>query len=454
MSGYLTGPTLMVGVIWALIGIGVLVWYLWAMARLFPHLGLRAGEGWIPIWNQWRLLERTGMPGWVVLLNFVGLGIVPAIMLIVAMHRVNTAAGVGAGYTVLGAFLPPLWATLLGGILIRQEPGDSASAGGGHAGAATPAGTAAPQSAYPARGGSAVAPPPAQPGRSTVEQSPLGLTTDAEYARLAAESFAAPPAAPLGAPLAPEPFSWTAASQSREPEAASTLDAPPTHRAPAAPVAAGSSGSSDGDPGANDTDALPPLPPEPSVPAVRASDSPWAPSPPAAPASAQAAARATGITGMFAPLPAPAPAPAAAAASPAASPSPAAPAAGGAAGDEDDERTILVPRRPATPWSLVLPDGEAFPLGTDTIVGRRPLTVEGAELLTIHDPTRTLSKTHARVRINGSSVTVEDLGSTNGLLLLHDDGRHEEIPPHVPVAATERMLFGTLEVTLRLGGDA
>ena len=440
MSGYLAGPTLIVGVIWALVGLGILVWYLWAMARLFPHLGLRAGEGWIPIWNQWRLLERTGMPGWMVLLNFVGLGIIPAIMLIVAMHRVNTAAGVGAGYTVLGAFIPPLWATLLGSILIRQESGPPAFAGTRGVGGATPAGTAAPQPVYAPQAGTPVAAPPAQPGRSTVDQSPLGLTTDAEYARLAAESFAAPPAAPLGAPLAPEPFSWTAASQSREPEVASTVDAPPIHRVPAPPAAPVASGSAVLDPESNDTDALPPLPPEPPTPAVRASDSPWAPSPPAAPASAQAAARATGITGMFAPLPADAPAP---------TPPPAP-----GIGADDDERTVLVPRRSTSPWSLVLPDGEAFPLAADTIVGRRPLTVEGAELLTIHDPTRTLSKTHARVRIDGASVTVEDLGSTNGLLLLHDDGRHEEIPPHVPVAATERMLFGTLEVTLRHGGGA
>ena len=50
--------------VWGLVGVGLLVWYLWAMARLFPRIGLKKRDGWIPIWNQWQLLERAGMPGW------------------------------------------------------------------------------------------------------------------------------------------------------------------------------------------------------------------------------------------------------------------------------------------------------------------------------------------------------------------------------------------------------
>ena len=59
-AGY--GSVLVIMLVWMLIGVGLLVWYLWAMARLFPRIGMKSTDGWIPIWNQWKLLERTGLP--------------------------------------------------------------------------------------------------------------------------------------------------------------------------------------------------------------------------------------------------------------------------------------------------------------------------------------------------------------------------------------------------------
>ncbi|MFC7766280.1 FHA domain-containing protein [Leucobacter soli] len=292
----------------------------------------------------------------------------------------------------------------------------------------------------------------------------MGSTTEAEYERLAAEPFAAPPAAPLGAPLAPEPFSWTAASQPSRPEPPAS-SAPPMHpqasavRPQAEPAVSEESAPQDPPPPppvfANDTDALPRLPESdalpplpsafsvpPAAPPGRVQDAPsstsapassWADAPPArpAPTPAQAVTRPTGITGVFDAPAAPVP------------------------DDGEFDETVVVPRRPTTAWSLVLPDGETFDLGPDTIIGRRPVAADGAETLEIPDPTRTLSKTHVRLRIEDDQPTVEDLGSTNGLLLIHDDGREEDVTPHTRVPATPHMLFGTLQVTLhRLGGAA
>lgn len=506
---------IVISIIWSLIGLGLLVWYLWAMARLFPKLGLNSWEGWIPVWNQWRLIDRAGLPGWVVLLGFVGLGVVPLVFLIIAMHRVNAEAGLGAGYTVLGVFIPPLWATLLAGVIgprVLHSPYEGAKDPGyANPGYARTAIAAPPSSASPplastspattplapapAAGGAgapAAAPPwlppvppqaaapgaqpasdpaasrsplgPPSPSGPLVPPSQLGAETDAEYARLAAESFAAPPAAPLGAQEVPEPFSWTAASRD-EPPAPPAPAAPPLHpvaqrhtaqppvaqphiaQPPAAPAPVAQ-------PPAAQTPVAPSpatLPPAPAL-SESSTGSPWAPVPASAPASApstsesapepiSARGKATGITGAFPPL-----------LIDGSDSSGGAPS--GSADPEDplDDRTVVVSRRRIV-GQLVLSNGERYELASDVIVGRRPAPAEGAALLPIADPTRTLSKSHARLRFDGERWTVEDLGSTNGVVLLHEGGPEEEIEPHREVDATKRMLFGTLEVILRTGGD-
>ena len=474
-----TSVLVVVSLVWIVIGIGLLVWYLWAMARLFPRIGLRAGEGWIPIWNQWKLLDRAGLPGWLVLFTFIGLGIIPFIMQIIAMHRLGREYGASAGYTVIGVILPPLWATLFASYIgtghASHHAGASAApaypqhvpasgASAGYAGSYAPVPASAPPAAP-------VPPPPptyTEPGHTAVpelppesmpepwpsavwanvpaQDTPLGAETEAEYDRLAAESFQAPPAVPLGQQAPPSPFSWTAASQSNpEPAPAEPEPViPPVH-----PFAVNQ---------AADQPSTPPVAPQvasqpPAAPPV--AQPPAAPQPPAAqqpvpppaqpvqlpptPASAASAARPTGITGVYERLPEADSARAAHAEEPA---------------QLDLDRTIVVPRRPAVTWSLELPDGSRLPLDDDTIVGRRPVEFDGAAVVAIPDPTRTLSKSHARLTRDGDQWFVEDLGSTNGLVLINDDGSESEIPAGVRVAATERMLFGTLEVRLRSGGDA
>lgn len=130
-----------------------------------------------------------------------------------------------------------------------------------------------------------------------------------------------------------------------------------------------------------------------------------------------------------------------------------------AAADHDEEpmdldRTVVVPRRSEPVWVLELPDGTELALAGDVVVGRKPEAIDGSSTLAIPDSTRTLSKSHARLVNDGDRWLIEDLGSTNGLVLLNDDGSESELSPGVRVEATERMLFGTLEVRLRHSGDA
>lgn len=490
---------LVVLLVWLLIAVGFLVWYLWAMARLFPRIGLKSTDGWIPIWNQWKLLERAGLPGWVVLLSFVGLSIVPLIMLIIAMHRIGKEYGAGAGYTVLGVFIPPLWATLFANFVGSAGVPNGARPQGNYAPAIpgppaafapnaqpgfvpppAPPAPPAPQ-AQPAAPTAFVAQPPApapaapqvnyappaqQPWAAAASAAPqyaapLGGETEADYDRLAAEGFQAPPAARLGQNQAPSPFSWTAARAEQEqpvpalepepvippvhPLAAAQAAAPPAPPAPPAvplpPVQVPAPQVAEPVAPAPAPAAAPVPTPAPEPAAAPTADSIFAPEPVRAePTPAPSVHKATGITGMIDPLPVQSVAAHAGEAEAVAVPM-------------DLDSTVVAPRRNRPAWVLELPDGTEFSLESDVVIGRKPEPIEGSATLPIPDRTRTLSKSHVRLTRDGDRWLVEDLGSTNGLVLLNEDGSESELPQGVRVEATERMLFGTLEVRLRLGGD-
>ena len=531
-------------VFWAvggLLGLGLYVWYLWALSRLFPYLGLPSGWGWIPVWNQWQLIQRGGLPGWLVLLGLVpGLGIVVAVVSVIAIHRINAEFGKGAGFTVLGFFLPPLWATLLANHIADQGyatgpggtqrsgaqavaapagqggngfapqqtfpqqpfpqqdqgwqqqqapvvpgpiptapptpgtqvpgahapqhapgapavPAAPADQGGWHAQqsvfGSAPAQPFVPQEASPAQPAPAVQeqypavpPPPAQvaPGSQQPAASDWGFsrTTEGDYERLAAESIPARVAPPLGVNEPLRPFSWPE-PQEETGSALPVVDPlvlpdPPGAPAPNREEAAAEEAVAAA-PAVHDAEAQPaePAPSHAAAPAQEARPEALVesvPAPahvPADQAAEQAPERASE----------PQPDPVRAAPVPAGSPAP-------TEDETEDDRTIVVARR--SRWGLELPDGEIVELvGEDIIVGRKPQPVDGAVVLQIPDPTRTMSKSHVRMRRTGDDWTIEDLGSTNGVALVDGAGDPVPLEPGSESAATEMLVIGTLEVRLR-----
>ncbi|MGO1851299.1 DUF5684 domain-containing protein [Microbacterium sp.] len=96
------------------VSIGLFVWYAIALSRLFPRLGGEGWRGWVPVLNEAEIFTRGGIPGWAVVFYFIPLVQFYGLYLkIVAVHRINVRFRRGAGLTVLGILLPPLWATLL-----------------------------------------------------------------------------------------------------------------------------------------------------------------------------------------------------------------------------------------------------------------------------------------------------------------------------------------------------
>lgn len=103
-------------------------------------------------------------------------------------------------------------------------------------------------------------------------------------------------------------------------------------------------------------------------------------------------------------------------------------------------------------WQLRLPVGSTVALTSDyVILGRRPQEepeFESAQLISIADGTRTISKTHAVLALVNGAWTITDLGSTNGVALVDDGGNEHELTPHTPAPLTARFLLGDAELSI------
>lgn len=92
------------------------------------------------------------------------------------------------------------------------------------------------------------------------------------------------------------------------------------------------------------------------------------------------------------------------------------------------EEARAVSREPAVDtsaaWELRLPDGTRVAVAATTVFGREPSaeSAPGANLVALADSTRSVSKSHLLVSIDGDTASVSDLGSTNGVAVVRSDG--------------------------------
>jgi|GEM_PF-6051283 hypothetical protein len=76
-------------------------------------------------------------------------------------------------------------------------------------------------------------------------------------------------------------------------------------------------------------------------------------------------------------------------------------------------------------WHLVLSDGRTMDCGARVLVGRAATHDDrwpDAELITLEDPTTSMSKTHVRLETDELGLVVVDLFSLNGTVVTRDDG--------------------------------
>lgn len=489
----------------------VYVWGALALSRVYAKLGIESWKAWIPVYNIAVLFSLGGLSPWLLLLYLIPFfgQIFVYVAFITAAHRVNVMFGQGVGMTVLAALLFPVWASVLGfgsARPIEQVPARPAAGGAEDllgfapqyapatdefgarrdvpapsawippappapgAPAAAPATTAMPiagawgEPPLPPAPAAPVADPyaPAQPAAAAAAD-PYAAPAGDPYAAPAPDAYAAPAyPAPAADPYAPP--SPAASAYDAYPAPAADSSAPPVAEAPVAPV---------------DDPYVAPVSPEPAPvmswwqpaiveeePAPAAATPAWvepvtppaptaaepAPSdsfvPPAAPpvlresfvAEPDAFPEASGEVSAVAGAPI-AGMPRSAAASVAASRP--------GVGDIVEDTVIASRRRPK--WALLLPDGSPMELTGDAVVlGRRPVPVHaapGAQLVTVVDDTRTVSKTHALLRRRADAWMVSDLDSTNGVVVFAAQDEID-VAPGTEQEVTERFLLGDAELRI------
>lgn len=94
--------------------------------------------------------------------------------------------------------------------------------------------------------------------------------------------------------------------------------------------------------------------------------------------------------------------------------------------DDDLDATVVSSRkRPRSPWHLVLPDGQPYAIESTVLLGRdvKPRAKwPSAKLLSVDDPTKSVSKTHAVLEADAEQLWITDLKSTNGVVVTSPDG--------------------------------
>ncbi len=137
---------------------------------------------------------------------------------------------------------------------------------------------------------------------------------------------------------------------------------------------------------------------------------------------------------------------------------------GGQESAEVGDRTELIaasrrgpaaaPPPPGPSWTAILDDGREVPVGGLVLLGRNPRPrpgEESAELVKIADETRTVSKSHLALDVDGETLVVVDRGSTNGSTVTTPDGVTTACEPEqaVPVPEGSVVSMGDHWLTVR-----
>jgi hypothetical protein len=100
---------------------------------------------------------------------------------------------------------------------------------------------------------------------------------------------------------------------------------------------------------------------------------------------------------------------------------------------------------------LRLSTGDVVALDRDVVLGRAPTSIEESpaarpNLVQLNNADDDISRNHVRVHIEGTSVFVTDLGSTNGTSVTRPDGPRTVLTPNVPVEITVGAVVGLADV--------
>jgi hypothetical protein len=96
-------------------GLGVYVFYGFAVMAIFRKAGLAGWPAWVPYFNHWRILQLGGQQGWWVLVGLIPVvgQIVFLVFFIIAGVKIQTAFGKPGVFYLLAILVTPVWYGIL-----------------------------------------------------------------------------------------------------------------------------------------------------------------------------------------------------------------------------------------------------------------------------------------------------------------------------------------------------
>lgn len=80
------------------------------LGKVFKKAGVESWKAWVPIYNNWVILELGGQQGWIALLTLVpGASIVTAVFTCIAMYHIGLKLQKEGWFVLLAIFVPTVW---------------------------------------------------------------------------------------------------------------------------------------------------------------------------------------------------------------------------------------------------------------------------------------------------------------------------------------------------------
>lgn len=80
------------------------------LMRIFNKAGVPGWSAWVPVYNNWKLLEIGGQQGFWAILSFVPVvNIVSIVMIYIAQYHIGLKLGKSGAFVALAILLPPVW---------------------------------------------------------------------------------------------------------------------------------------------------------------------------------------------------------------------------------------------------------------------------------------------------------------------------------------------------------
>lgn len=121
----------------------------------------------------------------------------------------------------------------------------------------------------------------------------------------------------------------------------------------------------------------------------------------------------------------------------------------------DVDSTRMAAPRHAAVWSLMMPNGAAHVVTAMTVIGRAPEpAAHGAvQSISVGAEQKSVSKSHALIELTETGLRVRDLGSVNGVVVVHADGQESDASATVAVdlADGDEIELGEILLVVRKG---